>query len=171
MHGARDRSFFRWCGSISQNVHTGDIVVPDKAFIDEGTSRHYRADETIPAYPSDSLLGKTKSALSQANLSFHQGAVWSTDAIYRETRDKIRKYQDKQVLAVEMEVSALFTVAQFRNAELAAILAVSDELASLTWKPGFRNERFAQARQSVYETPPELSLTKKDLRNFKSRRS
>lgn len=150
--GAKQIIFFGWCGSISHDVHIGDIIVPDKAFIDEGTSRHYGADEAVPVYPSASLLEKTKSALSRANLPFHQGAIWSTDAIYRETYDKIRNYQNQQVLAVEMEVSALFTVARFRGAEIAAILVVSDELATLTWKPGFKNERFAQARQSVYET-------------------
>ncbi len=150
--GARQILFFGWCGSISHDIHTGDIVIPDKAFIDEGTSRHYGADELVPVYPSDNLLEKTKQALSRNNSGFHQGAIWSTDAIYRETHDKIRHYQDKQVLAVEMEVSALFSVAKFRNIDLSAILVVSDELATLQWKPGFKDERFVQARKFVYET-------------------
>lgn len=150
--GARQILFFGWCGSISHDVHTGDIVVAEKAFIDEGTSRHYGADELAPVCPSHALLEKTKLAISQSSLAFHQGAIWSTDAIYRETHDKIRHYQDKQVLAVEMEVSALFSVAKFRNIDLSAILVVSDELATLQWKPGFKDERFAQARKSVYET-------------------
>ena len=44
-----------------------------------------------------------------------------------------------------MELSALFTVAKFRGAKLAAVLAVSDELASLKWKPGFLKPAFIVA--------------------------
>jgi purine-nucleoside phosphorylase len=149
--GARKIIFFGWCGAISPAVKTGDIIVPSGAVIDEGTSRHYNADEKETAKPSSALSEKIKAQLSKADIDFHEGIVWSTDAIYRETRDKVRRFQSENVLAVEMEMSALFTVGRFRNVDAAGILVVSDELSALTWKPGFKNERFRQSRAAVVE--------------------
>ena len=45
--GANTILFFGWCGAVSGGVAIGDIVVPDGAIIDEGTSRHYGADEHL----------------------------------------------------------------------------------------------------------------------------
>ncbi len=149
--GAQKIIFLGWCGAISPAVKTGDIIVPSGAVIDEGTSRHYHADEKKSAIPSSVLAEKIKAQLSKSGLDFHEGMVWSTDAIYRETREKVRHFQSKNVLAVEMEMSALFTVGSFRNVEVAGILVVSDELSALTWQPGFKNERFGKSRRAVVE--------------------
>jgi len=49
--------------------------------------------------------------------------------------------------AVEMECAALFSVAEYRKVSIAALLIVSDSVASRTWDPGFRNKKFKQARK------------------------
>lgn len=149
--GAQKIIFFGWCGAISPQVKTGDIVIPSGAIIDEGTSRHYQADEKEIAKPCSDLSEKIKAQLRKSSLDFHEGIIWSTDAIYRETREKVRRFQSENVLAVEMEMSALFTLGRFRNVEIAGILVVSDELSTLTWQPGFKNERFGQSRAAVVE--------------------
>jgi len=77
------------------------------------------------------------------------GPVWSTDAIYRETPQQVRRYRDLGCLAVEMELSALFSVAAFRQAALAGVLVVSDDLSSLRWKPGFRQPAFREGRHAA----------------------
>ena len=48
-----------------------------------------------------------------------------------------------------MEVSALWSVARFRGVDLGAILVVSDELSTGSWRPGFKQERFVRARQDA----------------------
>lgn len=50
-------------------------------------------------------------------------------------------------MAVEMECSALFTVGGFRGIDVAALLVVSDDLSSLTWRPGFKDPRFIRGRE------------------------
>jgi len=45
------------------------------------------------------------------------GGVWTTDALYRETRDKVEAYGARSVLVVETEMTALMTVASYRGAE------------------------------------------------------
>jgi len=141
--------FFGWCGAISHDVKIGDIILPAGAVIDEGTSKHYHQEDDAISRPSSYILKKTKEALIKTDLTFHEGLVWSTDGIYRETCEMVIYYRRKDVLAVEMELSALFTVGKFRDVQVGGILVVSDELSTLTWQPGFREQRFKESRASV----------------------
>lgn len=157
--GAKKIIFIGWCGAISPDVSIGDIIIPTGAIIDEGTSKHYDANEYEIAMPSPRLTQSIGDVLRERNILFHEGTIWSTDAIYRETPRKVSYYQGRDVLAVEMEMSALFTVGKFRNAEVSGILVVSDELSTLTWHPGFNDERFRQSRRNVAEVMNSLCQT------------
>jgi uridine phosphorylase len=137
------------CGSISTDVRIGDIVVPTSALVDEGVSRHYRHLEDRPSPASQSIVHHIKKGLIENGQTFHEGSVWTTDAIYRETVSAVQHFQQKNALAVEMELSALFSVARFRGVEVGAILVVSDELATMQWKPGFTEACFKKACHSV----------------------
>ncbi len=149
--GARKIIFFGWCGAVSHRVKIGDIIVPTCAIIDEGTSKGYCADENSISRPSGPVLAKTKEVLTKSDLEFHEGIIWTTDAIYRETREKVEYFQAKDAIAVEMEMSALFTVGKYRNVEVGGIFVVSDELATFEWRPGFREKRFKKSRMAVCE--------------------
>ncbi len=135
-----------WCGSLQGNVKIGDIVLPSSAISDEGTSSHYPA---ICPKPSHLMLSSLRSALASSNLTVHEGTVWSIDAPFRETLGKVKDFQSRGVLSVDMETSALFTVSQFRRVDLAVILAVSDDLSELKWTHGFRDPAFKEARRKV----------------------
>ncbi|MEZ4525932.1 MAG: nucleoside phosphorylase [Desulfobacterales bacterium] len=150
-YGAREILFFGWCGSISPNAEIGDIIVPSGAIIEEGTSLHYGGCSNGIARPCEEFSLKIKQMLINHNLDFHEGLIWTTDAVYRETYEKIDYFQSRNALAVEMELSALFTVGKFRNIPVSAILVVSDELSTLKWKPGFADERFLSTRKAVAE--------------------
>lgn len=148
--------FLGWCGSISRQVNIGDIVVATSAIIDEGTSRHYQLDQKNQSFPSEWLTTRLVAELNRSHIKFHSGPIWTTDAIYRETRCKVETYQRRHVLAVEMEISALFTVATYRGADLGAMAVVSDELASFKWCPGFNSKEFRRGRQAVCEVVKNL---------------
>ena len=145
--GAQKIIFLGWCGSISEKVKIGDIIVATSAIIDEGTSGHYINNETRLSYPAASMLTTLKDALRQNQADFHNGVIWSTDAIYRETCEKVKYFQGQDAIGVEMEISALFTVAKFRGADLGAMAVVSDELASFKWRPGFKMDEFKHGRK------------------------
>jgi len=154
--GARQFIFIGWCGAISDPVKIGDIILPTAGYIDEGTSKHYGAAGN-PRYLVDfPLLAKVRQVLAENNCNFHEGAVWTTDAIYRETRREVAMYQQQGILAVEMEMSALYTVARFRRVDLAGILVVSDELSSSNWRPGFKHDQFVQSRKTACRLVTEL---------------
>jgi len=143
--------FLGWCGSISADVHIGDIVVPGRAFIDEGTSRHYRSDADLSECPARGLTDEVAAVLGRMGARHHRGAVWTTDAIYRETEQQVRHFQSRGALAVEMEASALFSAARFRRREVCCVLVTSDRLGDLRWHPGFRDDRFKAGRESARE--------------------
>jgi len=150
--GAEKVIFYGWCGAVSDSVKVGDIIVATSAFVDEGTSKNYGYNEIADngvTLPSFDLIETIKGFLRQNAINFHEGPVWSTDAIYRETSGKVAFYKEKNALGVEMELSAIYSAAEFRNIEVAGILVVSDEISTLTWKPGFKNARFRESRDAV----------------------
>ncbi len=152
--GVREVVFFGWCGAVSRDVRIGDVIVPDQAFIDDGTSKNYTAETSLETFPSASIQNLIKSSLTRNNLRFHEGAIWSTDAIFRETKEKVGFFQKKNALAVEMEAAALFSAGSFRNIDVGCILVVSDDLSSLKWKPGFNDPVFKERRNQVCNIIP-----------------
>jgi uridine phosphorylase len=145
--GARQVVMMGWAGGILPSLSPGDLILPDEALSEEGTSRHYSDEKR--SRPSARLLQALQKGLDKEGLSFKQGSVWTTDAFYRETADKVQAFQSQGVLGVDMETSAFFTVSAFRGIEAAALLLVSDDLSSLTWRHGFREPRFLEARKQV----------------------
>ena len=148
--GARHIVVFGWCGAVSEDLEPGDLFLPDDAVCDEGTSRNYmEIGKGLPLVaPSKDLTAAFEKRLNQDGISFKKGRIWTTDAIYRETRKKIDYFRHKGAKAVEMECSALFAAAAFRNVDVTALLVVSDDVGSDKWNPGFRKERFKEARKS-----------------------
>jgi uridine phosphorylase len=149
--GAHQLVFLGWCGSLCETVSIGDLLSPTSAFVDEGTSRHYVADASESA-----ASGAMVSALSEAGAALgagiRRGSVWTTDAPFRETPEKVLAYRQRGALGVEMECSALFTLGAVRAVETAALLVVSDDLSSLTWVPGFKDPRFTRGREAAGRT-------------------
>lgn len=145
--GARRVLFFGWTGALQPNLSPGDLVLPDEAISEEGTSRHY-SDERRPR-PSARLLDDLSMGLKEQGHLFKRGPVWTTDAPYRETINKVQAFQAQGVLGVDMETSAFFTAGAFRGIETAALLIVSDDLSGLTWRHGFREPRFLEARKKM----------------------
>lgn len=168
-----------WCGAISDELKVGDILIPDAAICDEGTSRNYMempTDTNFPTiFPHSHFTSKVKiliksqlaknykyidenTGLTGADDSTNRavicksGKIWTTDAIYRETAKKVAFFREMGAVAVEMECSALFAVAQYRKIDIAAILVVSDSLDSPQWKPGFKEPAFKTSRKRVLNT-------------------
>jgi uridine phosphorylase len=155
-----------WCGSLQPDLRIGDLVLPTTTFSEEGTSQHYPVGEKIPR-ADEELSQMLDDALRKNGQSFVRGTVWTTDAPYRETPMKVKAYQEKGVLAVDMEMSALMTLATYRAVRLCGLLVVSDELFDLKWHSGFKspelkkNSRLAgQVLLNVVE-----SLSKEDGRD------
>ncbi|HUT51750.1 MAG TPA: nucleoside phosphorylase [bacterium] len=143
-NGARHVVMLGLCGSINREARIGSLVAPMGARIEEGVSGHYITGDRR-SFPGKQALAAVREAVEGSGRSYHLGPVWTTDAVFRETKAKVAGFGEKGLLAVEMEASALFTIAMYRGIELAALLVVSDELFDLTWRTGFTRPRFITA--------------------------
>ncbi len=130
--GARSVVACGGCGTLSADVGPGDIVVPTVAVRDEGTSYHYLPpSRTVDADPEG--VAAAVALLEERGVPFTTGKVWTTDAIYRETRQKVDRRKAEGCLVVEMEAAAFFAVARFRGIRFAQLLYGGDDLSGTEW--------------------------------------
>ncbi|MCF8144462.1 MAG: nucleoside phosphorylase [Deltaproteobacteria bacterium] len=159
--GARQIWVLGWCGSLQPDLNIGDLVIPVRAISEEGTSQHYPlAGEEPSADPG--LNRMLAGAVVHKGREAVEGDIWTTDAIYRETPEKVSRFQKLGVLAVDMELSALLTVAAYRSSSLTALMVVSDELSDLKWKPGFSEPRLRESTRLAGDLLFDLSKTSAD---------
>ena len=133
------------CGSagvLDPTLARGTVVVPNAAVRDEGTSYHYvEAAREITVDPE--IVQAIGSVLESHSLEYRVGKTWTTDAFYRETKDRIARRKAEGCLTVEMECSAFLAVARFRNARFGQLLAPSDDVSGDEWDPRRAGERGA----------------------------
>jgi uridine phosphorylase len=135
-------------GGLQSYLQPADIVVVTRAIRDEGTSHQYlRADETVES--SARLRDRLVSRLKETGIRHFVGPVWSTDAVYRETRGKFRSFRDAGALAVDMETSAVFALARYRGVEAASVQVISDVLSETGWLQAWRQESVRQQTQAL----------------------
>jgi uridine phosphorylase len=147
--GCRKVVVMGWCGALRPELRVGDILLPTWTHSEEGVSAHYPL--AIPAAAPAALNKKISASLTEAGLASRQGPIWTTDAPYRELPSKIKKFAGAGIMAVDMEFSALCTVAAFRRIELAAVLLVSDELYHEAWHPGYTGKAFKKKSRALFD--------------------
>ena len=104
------------------------FLIPTRALRDEGTSYHY-----LPPARYIDLNGLAVSAISSTleknQIPFTECFTWTTDAFFRETKEKCAARKKEGCSVVEMECSALASCAQFRKVLFAELLFTGDSLA------------------------------------------
>lgn len=120
------------------------VFLCDRAIRDEGTSHHYVRDEKY-AYPSKLLMQRLEKTMKNMKIDFEKATTWTIDAPYRETKAEADHYRNEGVKTVEMEASALFSVAKIRKVKIASAFVVSDVLGADKWNPHYDKKQM-QAR-------------------------
>lgn len=123
---------FGTCGVLKKEIEDLAIIIPTHAIRDEGTSYHYmeQSDEIKVNIKYNDLFLEL---LNEHKYSYVEGKTWTTDAPYRETRDKVLKRKEQGCICVEMECSAMNAVAQFRKKDLFTFFYAADNLDSTSW--------------------------------------
>lgn len=130
-----------YAGSLDPRFQLGDVVVVDRALSDEGTSRHYHKDGWSAPAPS---------SLAAFPKDLPRGSLWTTDAIYRETPQKISHFRDLGCHLVDMETSCYFHVGASLGLQVGALMVVSDELFH-PWNPGFGSPPVVAGVRRAYD--------------------
>ena len=142
-------------GALQTFLQPGDIVVVTEAIRDEGTSHHYLPPE-VKVESSARLRDKLIMYLNKKKIKHFVGPVWSTDGVYRETCGKFRKFKNTGVLAVDMETSAIFAVAKYRNVEAASAQVISDVLTENGWLQAFGHQSVRENTQVLLKAVLEV---------------
>jgi len=119
-------------GILVPDVALGHVIVPTSAVRDEGTSYHYLAHSRTVA-PSPAAVDAIRVTLQKHDVPYVEGATWTTDALYRETRGKVERRVAEGCLTVEMEAAAFFAVAAFRDVTIGQLLYAGDDLSGDGW--------------------------------------
>ncbi len=149
--GVRRLVLLSCCGSLDPSLSIGDILLAERAVVGDGVSRWYGTADHVQANPE--TLAASEQTLSAHGLPWRRGVLWSTDAPYRERRSELMLLREQfGVAGVDMECSALYTLAAYRNVALAALFIVSDELWTARWRPGFGTDVFRRQSRLVLDT-------------------
>ena len=135
-------------GAINPALRIGDVLIPTWGLREEGASFHYIPDKDYVPRPdvelAEILYKYAVELKGKRRIKVVKGGIWTTDAIFRETIDKVVEYSSRGVYGVDMESTALMTIAKYRSVRLAVIAAVSDELRhNGTWVRGFNTRRLS----------------------------
>lgn len=130
--GVKKFIIFGNCGVLDSSIDDCSIIIPNKALRDEGTSFHYMEPSRSVDLNKKYIL-EFKEILDKLGFSYTEGATWTTDAFYRETRDKVNRRRREGAITVEMEASALQAVCNFRGCELFIFFYAGDSLAGDEW--------------------------------------
>ena len=71
--------------------------------------------------------------LEQRGISHSLGKVWTTDGIFRETANKLRRRKEAGAICVDMECSAVAALAAFRGVQICQFFYAADHLSEEAW--------------------------------------
>lgn len=134
--------------AIQPGIEIGDLLISTGAMKNEGTSKFYVPESfpAIPDYELTTLLIKTANDLKdELDYKLHTGINATDDAFYGETEEWIKKLHNLNVLNIEMEASALFTVAYQRGVRAACICGASGNLVEDAVVYENKNEKLTEA--------------------------
>lgn len=136
------------CGAIQDEVNVGDLILPMTASTDSGINRRTTGGLDFAPHADFTLLAKAQSLSTKVPV--HVGGVASMDMFYDST-DSTERLREHGVLALEMETSALYSLAARKKRRALSILTVTDHLN--------RDEQMsALAREETLTDMVELSL-------------
>jgi|SRR5690554_1759506 len=145
--GTKRVIIFGMCGGIGKELEVGDIVIPKEVIREEGTSYHY-LKSGINSKSDAGLLHKVEKFFkAYYEKNTFTGKTVSTDAVYRQTIDKEKRWRKDRILGVDMESSALLAVCSYYKIPAVSILIVSDKhnldnKENWNWgSRGFNNDR------------------------------
>lgn len=144
-------------GVLRGSLALGQIIVPTSCIRDEGTSYHY-LPPSREVEVSPQAIDAIVRVLDAQRREYVKGKTWTTDALYRETEDRVRRRTSEGCLAVEMEAASLVAVARFRRVPLGYIMYAGDDVSHADWD-GRRWTAQPEIRETLFWLAAEACLS------------
>ena len=114
-------------GAIQTDLHLGDLVIAQGACTNSNYAAQYELPGTFAPIGDFQLLRKAAEACDRMGYAYKVGNVLSSDVFYNENAHN-DKWSTMGVLAVEMEIAALYMNAARSGNRALAICTVSDHI-------------------------------------------
>ncbi|WP_068672784.1 purine-nucleoside phosphorylase [Oceanobacillus sp. Castelsardo] len=140
------------CGALQKDVKVRDVILAQGATTDSQTNRMiFNQIDYAPLADFDLLKAAYDHGV-QNGLSLRVGNVFTSDSFYRVNAQQINELlASYQVLAVEMETTALYTLAAKYNRKALSVLTVSDHILT-------GEETTAEERQTTFNDMMDIAL-------------
>ena len=120
------------CGVLDSKIEDCSIIIPTLAYREDGASYHY-IEESDTIEMNSKYVDDFVEILNEYNFDYIKAPTWTTDAFYRETKNKIKKYQELGVKTVEMEGASIAAVCKYLNIDYFTFYYAGDNLDSVEW--------------------------------------
>ena len=138
------------CGALVENVGMRDLVIATGACTDSSMNR-VRFEGLDYAPVADFGLLRAAHDAAAGRTDVHVGLIYSSDSFYPARPELSARMVDYGVLAVEMEASALYTLAARYGRRALTICTVSDQVVT-------GEETTAEERERSFGTMVEIAL-------------
>ncbi|MCO7126777.1 purine-nucleoside phosphorylase [Sporolactobacillus shoreicorticis] len=118
------------CGGVQNGIHVRDVILAMSATTDSSINHGVFPNIDYAPTADFELLHKAYSIGTKLGLSLRTGNILSADVFYRDSMEVVKKLGEYGVLAVEMETSALYTLAAKYGVQALTVLTVSDHIFS-----------------------------------------
>ena len=148
-------------GAIQAHIKPGDLIINTAGVRLEGTSHRY-VDSNYPAFAHYEVILALIEACEKLKIRYHLGITASTDAFYvgegrpgfngynqSEFANVLEDLRQTKVTNLEMEASALFTIANLYGLRAGSICSVFDNIITGEWKVAGEKEVGLAASEAV----------------------
>ncbi|GAE94004.1 purine nucleoside phosphorylase [Gracilibacillus boraciitolerans JCM 21714] len=141
------------CGAIQKDVKVRDVILASTSSTDSQMNRMvFGGIDYAPPTASFHLLKNAYDTGLEKGLSLRVGNVFTSDSFYRDnTKELLILLDQYNILAIEMETTALYTLAAKFNRNALSVLTVSDHMIT-------GEETSSEDRQTTFNDMIEVSL-------------
>lgn len=116
------------CGALQPELAVGDVVLPLAASTNSQVNRRRFGGLDYAPVADFDLLRRAHDEAQRRGMNVHVGGILSSDSFYEDDPGAWRLWAGYRTLAIEMESSALYTLAAKHGARAMSVLTVSDNL-------------------------------------------
>lgn len=140
------------CGALQRDVKVRDVILAQGGTTDSQQNKLIFGDIFYAPLADFELLKQAYDAANAKGLSVRVGNVFTSDSFYRDNAKEVNELlAEYNVLAVEMETTALYTLAAKYDRQALSILTVSDHVLT-------GEETTAEERQTTFNEMIEIAL-------------
>ncbi len=140
------------CGALTEKVGIREVVIASAACTDSSMNTHRFHGYDYAPVADFGLLRAAYDAATALGIDPHVGLIFSSDSFYSPRVELMAPMVEHGVLAVEMETSALYTLAARHGRRALAVCTVSDHIVT-------GEETTSQEREQTFGAMVDIALT------------